>query len=102
LQTQFSGVLGQVRSSVISRTEVGIAGSKAQNQGAKNLEAQTKEWLAIDDDRTRDHHIDVDTEEKQIDADFFPGGEPMAHPHDTSRASPGNYINCRCEVLYKR
>jgi hypothetical protein len=101
LQTQFSGVLGQVRSQRISRTEVGIVGSKAQNQGAVNLGAKSKQWIQISDQRAREIHTDVDGISLGMEDLFFPGGEGMAFPHDV-RGSAANIINCRCDILYSR
>jgi hypothetical protein len=101
LSSQFAGVLGQVRSSRIARTEVGIVGSKAQNQGAENLDAQSKQWIQVADARAREIHTDVDGLAIGMNEKWFPGGEAMAHPHDLN-ASAANIINCRCDVLYSR
>jgi len=102
LRREFNA-LTPFRSARIARTEVGVVGSKAQNQGAKNLDAQSKQWLALDDDRTRNAHNSVDGIAIGIDGFFRPDGESMLHPHDQSNgASAGNIINCRCDVLYSR
>ena len=102
LRKEFNA-LTPFRSARIARTEVGVVGSKAQNQGAKNLNAQSKQWLALDDDRTRNPHNSVDGMVIGIDEFFRPDGEAMQHPHDQSQgAGAGNIINCRCDVLYSR
>jgi hypothetical protein len=102
LEKNFAGVLGQVRSAAISRTETGIVGSKAQNQGAVNLGAQTKQWIQVADDRRRDIHEAVDGIVLGMNELFFPAGEAMEFPLDVSRASAMNIVNCRCDVLYSR
>ncbi len=91
------------RSARIARTEVGVVGSKAQNQGAKNMNAQSKQWLALDDGDTREAHDAVNGIAVGIDEFFFPNGQAMQHPHDMSQgATASNIINCRCDVLYSR
>ncbi len=91
------------RAARIARTEVGTVGSKAQMQGAINLDSKSKQWIAIDDARTRNPHNDVDDNVLGMEEFFTPNGENMLHPHDRSQgASAGNIINCRCDVLYSR
>jgi len=101
LQSAFAGRLGKIRASKIARTEIGISGSRGQNEGAKEEGAEQKLWVAIDDDRTRGHHIDINLRRVKINEFFTPLGENMSHPHDTQHgATPRNFINCRCLVLY--
>jgi len=101
LQQSFSGRFGKGHAATIARTEVGIAGSKGQDQGARILGAQQKLWVAVDDDRTRGHHNDVDNKRVKIDEFFTPLGENMSHPHDGAHgATAKNIVNCRCAVLY--
>lgn len=60
-----------------------------------------KRWIAIRDEVTRATHIDVDYTEIPIDGIFRVGGSLMLYPKDTSLgASPEEYINCRCSILY--
>ena len=101
LRQSFGGNLGKNSAARIARTEVGIAGSKGQDTGAREIGAEQKLWVAVDDDRTRGHHNDIDGARVPLDEFFTPLGEQMAHPHDTQHgASPRNFINCRCAVLY--
>ena len=101
LRRKFGGSLGRGRSATIARTEVGIAGSRAEFEGAKNQKAKKKEWFAIRDNNLRDHHADVDGQQIGLRANFRPLGEKMKHPHDTSQgASAANIVNCRCSLGY--
>ena len=101
LRRKFGGSLGRARSATIARTEVGIAGSRAEFEGAKNQKAKKKEWFAIRDNNLRDHHADVDGQQIGLRANFRPLGEKMKHPHDTSQgASAANIVNCRCSLGY--
>lgn len=101
LRESFGGNLGKNSAARIARTEVGIAGSKGQDTGARAIGAEQKLWVAVDDDRTRGHHNDIDGARVTLDGFFTPLGEQMSHPHDTEHgATPRNFINCRCAVLY--
>lgn len=98
-----AGIRGKSIASTIARTETGIVGSHAQNRGAEIAQAQgiemNKQWIAVDDARTRNSHNNVDNEIVKMDELFIVGGEPMEHPHDLT-ASAKNVINCRCVVSY--
>jgi len=101
LRRKFGGGLGRARAAVIARTEIGIAGSRAEFQGAKNQKAKKKEWITTIDGAQREHHGDVDGQIKGMRALFRPLGEKMAHPHDvTHGASAANLVNCRCGMRY--
>lgn len=54
-----------------------------------------KQWVATQDDRTRDAHADADGQIVGIDEPFNVGGEQMDAPGDFS-ASAENTANCRC------
>lgn len=60
--------------------------------------ASGKEWLATQDDRTRDEHLAADGQQRDIDEPFDVGGEALQFPGDPS-GDPGNIINCRCTLL---
>jgi hypothetical protein len=101
LRRKFGSGLGRARAAVIARTEVGIAGSRAEFQGAKNQKAKRKEWITVTDGLQREHHDDVDGETITIGRFFRPDGEKMAHPHDVEHgASASNLVNCRCGMRY--
>lgn len=66
---------------------------------AKGL--RTKQWSAIIDKRTRDHHKDYNGTVVPIDEPFEILGEYMMFPRDLSMgASSDNVANCRCHAIY--
>lgn len=56
------------------------------------------EWLATNDDRTRDDHADADGQVRDINEPFDVGGEKLMYPGD-SAGSAENTIQCRCTEL---
>ncbi len=94
------------RADTIARTEIGMAAAYAAKKTINALASEvgvrkmTKQWVPVNDDRTRDAHADmagsapIDNSEK-----FDVGGELMDGPHDPD-ASPENVINCRCALIY--
>ena len=99
------------RAELIARTETTTAANKGALLGAVSTGLQTvKEWIAINDDRTRrtprdlyDHlnmdGVQVATDEvfkvkgKESDADMEFPGDPAG--------GPGNTCNCRCTVGFE-
>jgi uncharacterized protein with gpF-like domain len=57
-----------------------------------------KQFLATQDDRTRDSHAIADGQIVGIDEPFNVGGEELQYPGDPS-GSADNLCNCRCTVL---
>lgn len=88
------------RAERIARTEV-VGASNAgafQQMETAGLEA-TKEWLATNDQRTRDTHWDADGQTVDLNAPFTVGGVPMMRPHDP--AGPASeVVNCRCTMVF--
>jgi HK97 family phage portal protein len=92
-------MLSPVRAERIARTEVlGTLNEAALDTYAGSGEVAAKEWLAIQDDRTRDEHIEADGQTVGLADGFIVGSETLQFPGDPS-GSPGNIINCRCTVL---
>lgn len=59
-----------------------------------------KRWMATDDERTRDEHLDADGQEVPQDEPFTVGGEQLMYPGDISLGASGwNTINCRCTMV---
>lgn len=54
-----------------------------------------KQWLAIHDERTRDAHMELDKQIKDLDEPFVNSIGPIMKPADPS-AHPSNVYNCRC------
>jgi len=90
-----------VRAEKIARTETHTASVYATHEGmvATGL-VLNKEWVAMNDDRTRDTHKEAHGQTVPINGFYKVGGEIMARPGDPT-ASPENIINCRCVELYK-
>lgn len=53
------------------------------------------EWIATQDENTRDAHSEADGDTINVGERFVVGGEFMKHPGDPA-ASAGNIVNCRC------
>lgn len=87
------------RGELISRTET----TRAANDGARKLYKrwgiEQKEWLATADDRTRDTHLAMNEQIRDIDKPFdSPSGAKLMQPGDSS-APLSETAACRCTVL---
>ena len=91
-----------MRARRIARTETvtaanGAAMINAQETGLK----YKKEWIAIEDKRTRHNHKEVDGTIIDINTAYNVGGELMMQPGVRTQTnglevSEANFINCRC------
>jgi phage portal protein BeeE len=89
----------QVRAERIARSE-STASLNAGHQASREMLADMglvsgKEWLAIEDQDTRDAHLEADGQQVGVREKFVVGGEECKHPGDDS-LSPEMRINCRC------
>ncbi len=59
-----------------------------------------KQWMATDDNRTRDTHREMNGQSRALD-DYFdsPSGAQLLYPHDDN-APANEVISCRCQVTY--
>jgi len=92
--------IASYRAATIARTET----HTASNIGAMAAAQATglnlrKEWLAAEDDRTREDHADADGQIVGLNEPFTVGGVQMMEPGDPS-APPEQTINCRCAVAF--
>lgn len=55
-----------------------------------------KAWMATLDDRTRDSHVELDGEEREIDEEFTNG---LMFPGDPE-GEPAEVYNCRCRMIH--
>ena len=108
LQQQITNILDEAesvyeemsttRAALIARTE----SCSTENYGIvstyKVEGIEKKEWLATNDDRTRDSHGNTDGQVVGIDEKFDVEGEPMDYPGDPESSSE-NICNCRCTML---
>lgn len=93
----------EARAMLIARTETHNAAGQAADVMSSSMNIkQEKKWLAASDERTRESHREMDSED-WIDADekFNVGGKSMKYPGD-SAGGPENVCNCRCAVMYRR
>ena len=86
------------RRELIARTET----MRASNAGAqalyRNWGVRRKEWLATEDNRTRDSHREANGQVVGIDEPFIVGGAEMMQPGD-SNAPLSETVQCRCTVF---
>ncbi len=92
----------ETRADRIARTEsTGMMNAGAQEVrsflGEQGL-VSGKEWSALDDDDTRDTHVDADGQKVPVDDEFEVGGEKCQYPGDVV-LSAGERCNCRCTAL---
>ena len=109
LSTEATGVafrntvigMGVYRANLISRTEVHRVASFANEAVAENMKIKgtVKEWVAIQDKRTRIAHSFAAGQRVPLEEFFVVGGEKLKYPGDP-RGSAGNTINCRCAAIY--
>lgn len=103
--------LSNFRAATIARTEVHNAASFANIETIRNLNKETglvtyKQWVAIEDSRTRSGHMEMDgkpaipeDEKFQVRANESSPYEAMDRPGDPS-ASAANVVNCRCALIH--
>ena len=76
----------------IARTEIHNAHNNAVMRTYDRLGVEYTQWIAADDDRTRESHLEVDREIIPIGETYSNG---LAYPGDTSGPIE-EWINCRC------
>lgn len=85
----------------IARTQTTRLENKARidaySVGDKMGYTMVKEWVAVNDDRTRPAHRHANGQQVLLDQPFNVGGEELMYPGD-SNGSAGNVINCRCTM----
>ena len=93
--------MGVYRSNLIARTEVHRVAGFANEAVAENMniDGTVKEWVAIQDARTRLSHSIAAGQRVPLESDFVVGGERLKYPGDP-KGSAGNTINCRCASIY--
>lgn len=92
--------LSATRARRIARTETITASNFGSIEAARSTQIDLlKEWIATDDDRTRQTHRQVDFETVPLSGTFNVGGFPAEFPADPSLPG-GERINCRCTLAY--
>ena len=93
--------MGIYRANLISRTETHRVASFANEAVAEsmNIKGTVKEWVAIQDARTRITHSIASRQRVPLEGRFVVGGDLLKYPGDPM-GSAGETINCRCAVIY--
>lgn len=102
-------IVNPSRALTIARTETHTVAVKSVDQSIAATKVPfVREWSSTQDDRTRIEdqyskfdHVVADGEQVGQDEPFVRTGEKLMFPGDPS-GSPGNIINCRCVILYRR
>lgn len=97
IRDAFGDTIGKARASTIARTETHSAANAAQLFAAESLGRQNmkREWIAAEDERTREDHANADGQVVALEQPFEVGGELLMYPGDAG-GSPEQIINCRC------
>jgi SPP1 gp7 family putative phage head morphogenesis protein len=87
------------RAARIARTETSGAMNFGSYATYKTEGVGKKEWLATQDDRTRDDHADpdVDGQVRPIDDAFDVGDDQLMYPGDPD-GDADEVVNCRCSL----
>ena len=88
------------RAAVVARTEIISSSNAGTLQGYKESGVVIgKEWSSTKDERTRDHHKDVEGQRVALDNPFIVDGDLLDYPGDNSYdAKASNVIQCRCSM----
>jgi len=86
-----------------ARTMVTGAENRGKSDRFKDLQDRgaviKKVWIATPDSRTRDFHLSLDGQEKELDEPFIDGnGNEVMFPGDPDAAAETVY-NCRCSMI---
>ena len=92
--------IARYRADAIARTETHGAANYGSNEAAKLTGLPLRrEWLAAQDERTRESHAAADGQIVSVDKAFDVGGSALMYPGDP--AGPAEeVINCRCTLGY--
>ncbi len=93
-----SGVFGEPRALMLSRTITGNAANLGQWIGASQTGATHKSWLNSGFE-VRETHVAVNNVTIPIDETFEVGGHSARYPLDNN-LPPEERINCRCTLTY--
>lgn len=97
-------VFGRLRAALIARTETHNAASYANHTYHQQLADDTgiemvKQWVAVNDPRTRSAHAEANGQKVAMDEKFDVGGAKMKYAGDPAGGAK-NVINCRCVIVY--
>lgn len=89
------------RATVVARTEIISSSNAGTLEGYRESGVVIgKEWSSTKDERTRDHHKEVEGQRVELDDPFIVDGDLLMYPGDNSfDAKASNVIQCRCSLL---
>lgn len=96
------GHLADTTALMVARTDLNGLANGAAHQSVQALGEEappSKQWLATEDERTRETHADADGQEVPLDQPFQVGDDLLMYPGDPD-GSDAEILNCRCTVLY--
>jgi uncharacterized protein with gpF-like domain len=98
--TELSAITSITRAVLIARTETHQAANFANftSLGVVNIPNTKKEWVSVNDDRTRDDHSIANGQVVDKDGFFVVGGAQLNYPGDPG-GPPQQVINCRCTFV---
>jgi uncharacterized protein with gpF-like domain len=92
--------IARFRADTIARTETHGAANFGSNEAAKLTGLPLRrEWLAAEDERTRDTHKEADGQIVGQDEAFSVGDSLLMYPGDPA-GDPEEVVNCRCTLGY--
>lgn len=100
---RFSTVMGMNETSAVrnARTSFTAAENSGRFDGMKRLAEKgvpmKKRWIAARDSHTRDAHLEMDGQERELDEPFESELGEIMFPGDPD-ADPANVYNCRCTM----
>jgi len=93
-------IIAASRAQTIARTETHAAANYAVQESFKSTGVQARrEWVAAEDERTREDHIDANGQIVGLNEPFTVGSEELMYPGDPA-GSPEQVVNCRCAVVF--
>lgn len=96
-----SDIISQSRALTIARTETSGAANAATINAADALDIEVvREWVAVEDGRTRPTHAAADGQQVGRGESFQVGGASLSQPGDPSGPA-AEIINCRCGVALR-
>ena len=98
--TELTAISSITRAVLIARTETHQAANYANftSLDVVNIPETTKEWVAVNDARTRDDHSAANGQVVSKNGDFIVGGSVLRYPGDPL-GPPQQVINCRCTFV---
>jgi SPP1 gp7 family putative phage head morphogenesis protein len=84
------------RARTIARTETVAPANDGAMQGYKQAGVEFLEWIATEDELTRDSHAALNGKTVKLGEDFKVGSDTMPYPGGGEK--PEENINCRCTI----